>query len=35
MFYPQDNQSLVRLEVEADIEYLMVEGHPVLACDRR
>ena len=26
VFYPEDNQSLVRLEVEADIEYLMVEG---------
>lgn len=24
--YPEDNQSLVRLELEADIEYLVVEG---------
>ena len=26
ILYPEDNQSLVRLELEADIEYLMVEG---------
>lgn len=26
VLYPEDNQSLVRLELEADIEYLMVEG---------
>ena len=26
ILYPDDNQSLVRLELEADIEYLMVEG---------
>lgn len=26
IFYPDDNLSLVRLELEADIEYLMVEG---------
>ena len=26
VFYPDDNLSLVRLELEADIEYLMVEG---------
>ena len=26
VIYPEDNQSLVRLELEADIEYLMVEG---------
>lgn len=26
ILYPEDNQSLVRLEIEADIEYLMVEG---------
>ena len=26
VFYPEDNLSLVRLELEADIEYLVVEG---------
>ena len=26
ILYPEDHQSLVRLELEADIEYLMVEG---------
>lgn len=26
IIYPEDNQALVRLELEADIEYLMVEG---------
>ena len=26
VLYPEDNQALVRLELEADIEYLMVEG---------
>lgn len=26
VFYPEDNQTLVRLELEADIEYLVVEG---------
>ena len=26
ILYPEDNQSLVRLELEADVEYLMVEG---------
>ena len=26
VLYPEDNLSLVRLEIEADIEYLMVEG---------
>lgn len=26
ILYPEDNQALVRLELEADIEYLMVEG---------
>ena len=26
VLYPEDNRSLVRLELEADIEYLMVEG---------
>ena len=26
ILYPEDNQSLVRLELEADIEFLMVEG---------
>ena len=26
ILYPDDNQALVRLELEADIEYLMVEG---------
>jgi len=26
ILFPEDNQSLVRLELEADIEYLMVEG---------
>lgn len=26
VFYPEDNLTLVRLELEADIEYLMVEG---------
>ena len=26
VFYPEDNLALVRLELEADIEYLMVEG---------
>lgn len=26
ILYPEDNQTLVRLELEADIEYLMVEG---------
>ena len=26
IIYPEDNQALIRLELEADIEYLMVEG---------
>ena len=26
ILYPEDNQSLVRLELEADVEYLVVEG---------
>ncbi len=26
VLYPEDNQSLVRLELEADVEYLVVEG---------
>jgi hypothetical protein len=26
ILYPEDNQSLVRLDIEADIEYLVVEG---------
>ena len=26
VLYPEDNESLVRLEIEADIEYLVVEG---------
>lgn len=26
VFYPDDNLSLVRLEIEADVEYLVVEG---------
>lgn len=26
VLYPEENQSLVRLELEADVEYLMVEG---------
>ena len=26
ILYPEDNQSLVRLDIEADVEYLVVEG---------
>ena len=26
VLYPEDNESLVRLDIEADIEYLVVEG---------
>ncbi len=32
VMYPEDNLSLVRLEIEADIEYLVVEG--AMACYR-
>ena len=30
LFYPEDNLALTRLELEADIEYLMVEGAVIL-----